>query len=428
MLLYHIERPSARAHHAVGHMLRVVLGWSARHVADPAALDTAQAPCLVYGDTPVSGAFRITPCGMLEQGAGLLPNGPPSAPFQVESGDMPHDPFAGFFLRSTLAIEDGLPQDRHQRTDHNALMDVLQGTHLRPLVEEWAFDLAERWRSIDTRVPVPQRTYRHIATMDVDNGFMYLGREAWRTVGGAMRDLLRGGPALLKERIDVLLGRKADPYDIYALFRAMTEDPGTHRRIVNFLVASRGTWDHAVGTRSSRMRDRMREVAAWAEVGVHPSYHSMEETASIDREKRRLEAVIGRPVSIGRQHFLRFAQPGTQRALLACGIREEHSVGFSDGIGFRAATCTPFHWFDRSREASTELLVVPFQIMDSAMAYRMRLDPDGAIAAGRAMVDVVRQVQGTLSCVWHERFLSDHGAERGWQRVVRTIIQHAARP
>jgi hypothetical protein len=74
------------------------------------------------------------------------------------------------------------------------------------------------------------------------------------------------------------------------------------------------------------------------------------------------------------------------------------------------------------------LLVVPFQIMDSAMAYRMRLDPDGAIAAGRAMVDVVRQVQGTLSCVWHERFLSDHGAERGWQRVVRTIIQHAARP
>lgn len=425
---FHIQQPSSRASYAIGHVLRQVLGWEATELHEDALSAVWERPLLLYGEGAEGPGLRIHPSGALAHGAPLSPTGQPEAPFPVSGGDLPHDLFAGFFYRSTLAWEATMPRDAHGRPAHGALMDAMAGTHLRPLVEEWALDLAARWRAQDPRVPLPRRAYRQVATMDVDNGFMYLGREPWRTIGSALRDLLRGRPGLLAERLAVLSGRRADPYDVYALLRELTERSGVDRRIINFLVAPRGPHDHAVGLASATMRERIGSIATWAETGIHPSYRSSEVLTLIAEEKEALERVLGRPVEVSRQHFLRFHPPSTQRALLAAGIREEHSVGFADGIGFRAATCTPYRWYDLERETPTGLLVVPFQLMDSAMAYRMGLSPAEAITQACALVDVVRSTGGVLSCVWHERFLSDHGAERGWRRVVASIIEHASAP
>lgn len=70
-------------------------------------------------------------------------------------------------------------------------------------------------------------------------------------------------------------------------------------------------------------------------------------------------------------------------------------------------------------------MIHPFQVMDSAMRYKMGLAPDEAIAAAQRIVDKVRSVKGTFTGVWHERFLSDHGAEKGWRRVAEEIVRYA---
>jgi hypothetical protein len=70
-------------------------------------------------------------------------------------------------------------------------------------------------------------------------------------------------------------------------------------------------------------------------------------------------------------------------------------------------------------------MIHPFATMDSAMAYARRKPPEEAIAAMCAVADAVRAVQGTFIGVWHERFISDHGQEQGWRRVVAEVIEHA---
>ncbi|MCB0811494.1 MAG: hypothetical protein KDB96_19625, partial [Flavobacteriales bacterium] len=161
-------------------------------------------------------------------------------------------------------------------------------------------------------------------------------------------------------------------------------------------------------------------------VGLHPSYASSGEAGRTAREKHRLEAETSSPVTVSRQHFLRLQVPDTFRELEQLGIREEHSLGFADRPGFRCGTCTPFPWYDVERERETSLVCWPFQVMDSALAYRMGLTPEEAAEEALRVAGLVREVNGTFVSVWHERFLSGHGREAGWESVFPRVVQYAA--
>ena len=100
-------------------------------------------------------------------------------------------------------------------------------------------------------------------------------------------------------------------------------------------------------------------------------------------------------------------------------------MGLSDRAGFRAGTCSPFPFYDLITEAETTLMVHPFAVMDSALCYKMGLDPQEAATEAKRMVDAVRRVQGTFISVWHERFLSDYGDEKGWGGLAEEVITYA---
>ncbi|MCB0757929.1 MAG: polysaccharide deacetylase family protein [Flavobacteriales bacterium] len=428
---YHIERPGPRSRYIIAHLLGPMAGWHAVEIPDREAFRSMEGPKLLYGEQREEDAFQVKPHGLLGQTA-ISPLDPEIAwpqdlplLFPSEGGDLPFDLFSAAFFQLARYEEYGtISRDEHGRPLSTALHAARHGYLQQPIVDQWFRLFVDVWRRRHPQLPAVRRKYAQTATMDVDNGAMYLGRAWWRSVGGGVRDLLRGHPRRVLDRMAVLGGSRPDPYAVHMAFLDLVER-NHGRAIINFITAPRGRHDHAVGHDQPFMRAIVMAVAARAEVGLHPGYASSDTPSRIPEEKQQLEAVTGKPVTLSRQHFLRMQLPGTLRELERSGIREEHSMGLADRTGFRAGTCTAFPFYDLQREEPTSLLIHPFAVMDSALCYRMRLSPQEAVAEAVRMVDAVRAVQGTFISVWHERFLSDYGDQAGWGNVADQVISYA---
>ncbi|MCW5900348.1 MAG: polysaccharide deacetylase family protein [Flavobacteriales bacterium] len=427
----YIEKPAPRAVYAVRELLGGVLGLEVVQHTDPASCATADGAKLSYGEAEVPGAFRVTPAGLLQE-EGVRPlepkvtvhHGLPTM-FPVEGGALPFDPFAAAFYMWTRYEEvAGMESDSHGRPVTTGLHAARHGHLERPVVDEWAARLVEAWRAADPGLLLVKRRYTQTCTIDLDRGFKYLGRPWWRQVAGLLRDAGSGDRRAVAERIRVLAGRMRDPYDVYAeLARVLPRH--AQRTIFFALSAPPGPMDHAVPVRNKHYRQRLIGLSNWAEVGVHPGYDSSEIVEHIGRDIQALAAAIGLPVHVGRQHFLRMRIPFTYRELEKAGIREDHSMGLHDRIGFRAGTCTPYRWYDLQQECATELMVHPFAVMDDALHRKMGLAPDAAVDQVRHVVDRVRAVSGSFVGLYHEAYLGDDPTLAGWRAAIHRIIEEA---
>ncbi|MBK6342368.1 MAG: polysaccharide deacetylase family protein [Flavobacteriales bacterium] len=427
-----IESPSTRARYAVEQVIARLLGITIRWVPNPADLHPEVQPCLAYSENPVRGAFNLRPSGALIDGIKALTNpsisqlGDLPILFPVDGADLPFDPFAAAFFHLARVEEwHALPHDEHGRPLTGALHAAKHGYLHRPVVDEWAIQLAERWRAFDPRVPEPQRSYRQEATIDLDNGFKYLGREPWRSAGAWLRDLSHGCWHDAAERIAVLRGTKPDPFVLDAELLHAIEASST-RLIAFVLAADRGPLDHAVPVEHPRYAAYLQSLAARIEIGLHPSYRSSLSEGLTAHEQARLSTAVGKPIRSSRQHFLRFTTPGTFRTAIALGFQEEHSMGCHDRLGFRAGTCTPYPWYDLEHEQSTELMIHPFAVMDNTLSEKLRLSPDEAVREASLIIETVKRVRGTFTGLWHESFLAPTGERAIWRDAILRIIRNAA--
>lgn len=101
-------------------------------------------------------------------------------------------------------------------------------------------------------------------------------------------------------------------------------------------------------------------------IGIHPSYESWKSGAIIRSEKERLEKAIGDNLVFSRQHYLHFDVSETPALLLAEGIEEDSSLGFTKHIGFRCGTGFPYNLYDFKNEQESKLVERPLVYMDSA--------------------------------------------------------------
>jgi len=300
------------------------------------------------------------------------------------------------------------------------------GLERTPVVDRWARDLAGRMKARWPTLPAPNRQYAHHVTVDVDNGMRYLGRPLVRQLGAFAKDVLAGRFSQLRERWQVVTGAWPDPYDRYEEVIHLCQDQ-TGRTLFFFLLRGGAMHDHAISPMHPAMRSRIHAVHANAEAGIHPSYESSQDAERMAREVSMLQEVIGGPVRISRQHFLRWRFPDTLHQLERLGITEEHSIGASDRPGFTAGTCTPFPFYSIVEERRTAITLYPFAVMDSALHDHLGRGVAQAFSEYVACIDAVREVQGTLITVWHDRFLAGADDRGEWPALFERVLK-AARP
>jgi hypothetical protein len=339
-------------------------------------------------------------------------------------GDIPFDIFAAsFYLLSRY--EEYLPhtKDLYGRYPHTESLAFKNGFLDKPLVNEWLKLFTGLLKERFTEFIPKEQVFTFLPTYDIDEAFSFRNKGLVRNTGGFLRDLFNGNLDRCMLRIQLLTGRKHDPYDsfdhLHRLHEQYNLDP-----LYFFLLASRiGQYDKNTDPSGKAMQTLIRAHAAKYRTGIHPSWQSGDDSTLLKKEIDLLEKVTNKPVTVSRQHYLRFNLPGGYHRLLQAGILEDHSMGYGMVNGFRASVAAPFYWYDLENETITDLRLFPFCYMEANSFYELKQSPEEALEEMRHYYTSVKNVNGLLITLWHNTFLGDSPAFKGWKEVYQEFLK-----
>jgi hypothetical protein len=411
------------------HILANMLGFSVLYTQNIDDFIAFDGPKISYSKHNLKECINIQPAGLLSE-IGLIIHplkfsqwrGIPVF-FQTNSLDeVPFDIFSATFYLITR-YEEYLPQefDIHGRFKLEESVAYKNNFLDKPLIDLWVLELRQIVERKFTTSTVKKSAFNFIPTIDIDNAYAFKHKGIVRCSMGCAKSLLKLNLSDLKDRVQVGLNLKIDPFDTYEnLFQILKPFPNSVWFILGGTLAE---FDRNVSLSTKAMGKLVRQIDENYCVGVHPSYRSGLSCNMVKTEIDCLADIIGKNITASRQHYLKFCLPQTYRCLVDLGITHDYSMGYSKAVGFRASTCTPFPFYDLLDEKSLPLTVVPFQVMDRALLDGLNLTPEQAIAKTLEMASIVKQVGGTFVTVWHNESLSGYNEWKGWGYVFQEVVR-----
>ncbi len=432
MILIYCPEENPRVTWTFDLVFRQLLGLEYRLTTFPDELNHTEEPRLNYSFKQIADIPFIEASGLLfernihDLSAKLLPgekwDGLPTIfTYGKNSKEVPFDIFSAIFY-FVSRYEEYLPfePDEHHRFRSTESLAFHLGIIEMPIVNQWVIKFKEilvSWFGDSIHCVEPK--YQFIPTIDIDNAWAYAHKGLWRTIGGLWKD--RRNMEARNFRFQVLRNNQPDPYYTYELIHRFHQEVNAHP-IWFFLVAAHGNHDKNVSPHNSHFQALIRQIATDYPVGLHPSYASNSSPSLVSHEAEVLGHIVGHPVKRSRQHYLRIHLPDTYRTLSHMGIQEDYSMGYADCPGFRAGIASPFRFFDLEENKITDLMVYPFQVMDTCLQQYMKLTPDQSVQKIAEMVDQVKKVNGTFISLWHNESLSEWKDWRGWSKVYRDLL------
>lgn len=429
MVLIYSTKTSERLKYILKYIFKDIYGLEYRLIHTIDEFKASEFIKINYSQEQIDGAIHIKPADLLFETdilqkkieVGIWDN--LKVFFETEkSADVPFDIFsASFYLISRY--EEYLPfsADQHGRFEANQSLAYKNNFLYDPIIDQWACKLALVIKSKYPSFTICDRVFKYISTIDIDNAYAYLYKGTVRTIGAAMRDLIKLNADENKKRIETIKGEK-DPFDTYGYLYEIHNKYGINP-IWFFLVGNYSTYDKNLPLDNEAFQNLIKEISINAEVGIHPSYESNKDFNQLEKEYSYIKEITGKPVTKSRQHYLKLMINETYRNLIKLGIKEDYTMGYATEVGFRAGTCTPFNFYDLYAEKETNLKIFPFQVMDATLNQYLKLDVDAAIEKVSMLINKVKQVKGTFISLWHNESLSDHGNWKGWEPVYKKMFE-----
>lgn len=156
------------------------------------------------------------------------------------------------------------------------------------------------------------------------------------------------------------------------------------------------------------------------EIGLHGSYFSALDENLFKEQKEKLEQIIQKPITVTRQHFLRYNIDKTPLVHSANGILVDSTLGFNRAIGFRAGASMPY--FMKTNE-DLKLLEVPMHIMDGALftTNALELNEELAIQKSIQVMEHCRKTGGAFVINFHPNYV----ILDKWWNVFKAIVFEA---
>lgn len=427
MLIYS-EHITPRLKYVVRFIFNDFLGTGAEITSDKELFSKMSGPKLSYAAKRLNDEFNILPSGLLfeDQIREIRPEvsiwDDMKMIFPVSGqADLTFDLFAGVFFL-LVRYEEYLPfkGDKYGRFRAEESTAFKNGFLERAIVDRWILRFFDILKEKYPNLTSTRRNFRFIPTVDVDMPYEYLLKGTSRCLGGAARSILKLDFKKLKERLDVVTGKQQDPFYTFDRIREIHSNPGL---VTFFLTACYGRYDKGIDPANNEFKKIVKDVSLFSFIGLHPSWESNRKSGFLEQELHMLSQIAEKSITRSRQHYLIIDFPGTFNKLSSLGITEDYSLGYASQTGFRAGTCTPFHFYDLMKESETPLVIYPFQVMDRTLKDYMKMRPPEAIQKISEIIGEVRAVNGTFISIWHNDTFSDTGEWKGWLDVYEKLLE-----
>ena len=342
----------------------------------------------------------------------------------LQQSPLDFDVLAVIFILITRYEEyvvDPLLLDVHQRFPAKISLASRFGFLQKPVINQWVMEINRHLKMKFPELQTRLSAYFFQPTFDIDMPWKYKNKGFLRTIGGFIKDFVKGEFDEIKSRVGVLRGSKLDPYFTFEnIFDIHKKE--TIRPLFFLLLGNLTEFDKNPNVHNKPFQKFIRLVADQYEVGLHPSYRSNSSLSILKTEKKRFEQLTGQPLLKSRQHFLKLSFPETYQNLLALGVKHEYSMGYADNIGFRASIATPFRWFDLTKNEVTDLWIHSFQVMEVTLKDYLCHTPEKALKQVAILIEETKAVGGTFMTLWHNSSLIHTEGWQNWQGVYEKIL------
>jgi hypothetical protein len=105
-----------------------------------------------------------------------------------------------------------------------------------------------------------------------------------------------------------------------------------------------------------------------------------------------------------------------------CGVKNDFRMGYPKTPGFRAGTCTPFHWYDLQLEKTTHLLLHPIAVNDLSLKLDKHVNTKHILSQWRNLFDTVHLLQGNFFMLWHQDNLLSGDRGTSGRKLYKEMI------
>ena len=309
-----------------------------------------------------------------------------------------------------------MKKDQFQRFDARQSLAYQQQFIKLPLIDLWMCQLKKELLLLQSSLIFKPHEFQYIPTYDIDIAYSYKGKGFIRNAGGLLLDFFKGNFSKVIERLKVIFNQQADPYDSYQFLDAC------HKHIVEkpiyfFLLGQGAKFDKNLNPEGKWMRNLIQEIGSKYHIGIHPSYASHNNEATLQSELKQIDT------SKSRQHYIKFELPYTYQTLIRNGITDDYSMGYGTHNGFRASTSFGHNWFDLSKNESTQLRIHPFCFMECNSYFQQKNTVEEAYAEMLHFKKVIQAVKGTYISIWHNFSLGSELQWKGWKEMYLRFLK-----
>lgn len=432
VILFYTEKKSPRLEYILEFVFNTILGISFHITHQIDDLEYYPGPVINYSKNQIMDFLRICPHKLLfeeditQQFVKVEKWNKLPSFFQTdEFADVPFDIFAAsFFLVTRYEEYTTHSFDKFGRFRHEGSVAYVHQFLTMPVVDMWAYELKKLLLKKYPDLIFDKKEFKFIPSIDIDNAFAYLHKGFFRPLGAITKNIFTGKFSNVSNRIKVLLGKQKDPYNTYSyLIKSLTKFET--KPLLFLLIGNYGKHDKNLSHKSNAFRKLIQKLSKHFIIGLHPSFASNSKKKMLAVEKKRLEDILQLKITRSRQHFLMLKIPETYLNLQKAGIKEDYSMGYAGHPGFRAGTCSQFHFFFLNENKKGNIRVTSIAIMDGSLKNYLNLSPKEAISLTKKIINKVIEVNGVFVLLWHNESVSDYQEWKGWREVFEKTIELA---